>query len=280
MTTDTRPNATSDPSSSAAGVSPAGPVSSQIEDVQAQLDQARRAHGIRLTGEPIGRLVNIHRMRARSLSSDEAHAARVHEFERAQAARDEKAHRERARNLLAASQAPALHLEACRRYLDTDTPWAAKAKRLLARLAGGAGTLVAMLGARGTGKTQLAIAAIAGTCDRGLPARYIDARMLFMAIRDGMGRHEEVATYQQFLRPHLLVIDQLEERKDSPAELQMLFTIVDGRYAALRDTIVITNETAEAFEHAIGASIVDRIRERGRVIKCDWPSFRLAGAVG
>ena len=54
----------------------------------------------------------------------------------------------------------------------------------------------------------------------------------------------------------------------------MLTHIVNERYAANLDTIIVTNESLEAAQRSLGQSIVDRIRESGAFVACNWPSFR------
>ena len=46
------------------------------------------------------------------------------------------------------------------------------------------------------------------------------------------------------------------------------------RYGAMKDTILISNQTPDVFQKAIGSSILSRLQETGAIIQCDWPSFR------
>ena len=73
----------------------------------------------------------------------------------------------------------------------------------------------------------------------------------------------------------LLAIDETHDRGHTEHEDRILSRIVNKRYAALRSpTILISNETRSAASESLGASIVSRVHEAGKVIECDWPSFR------
>ena len=145
---------------------------------------------------------------------------------------------------------------------------------LRARL--GSGLLVALVGARGTGKTQLAACLIADVVEE-RSARYIKAPELFRVLREcfGPATHEsenEVVT--RFSAYSLLVIDATEERGQTSFEDRTLACIVDQRYDRELDTLLLSNETRAEFAQGAGSSILSRMTECGGVIECDWPSFR------
>jgi DNA replication protein DnaC len=99
---------------------------------------------------------------------------------------------------------------------------------------------------------------------------------LYLGIResyrdDGPREHEAI---ERFLAPRLLVIDEAHERGETAWEDRMLNYIVDTRYADMRDTVLISNQTAEDFRTAIGSSIYSRLTEVGGILVCDWPSYR------
>lgn len=73
-----------------------------------------------------------------------------------------------------------------------------------------------------------------------------------------------------------LVIDELHECDDLKNKHRVVTDIVDRRYAACRDTILIANQSLEDFAAACGDSIISRLSEHGCIIACDWPSYRSA----
>jgi len=170
--------------------------------------------------------------------------------------------------LLAAAGLPQRHRD------RTATDWPGKAWERVgeAILAGGT---VALVGKRGTGKTQMA-AELVKSATRGLgkSAWYTRADDLFDAMRaefDGKGRGKIM---QRAARVGLLVIDELQVRFDSAFEDRELTRLIDKRYGSMLPSVLIANLTPEAFWESVGPSIGDRMREGGTVIVCDWGSFR------
>lgn len=83
------------------------------------------------------------------------------------------------------------------------------------------------------------------------------------------------ALAQHYATVNLLVIDELQECGDDSRHKDRILTdLIDRRYAGLRDTILITNQTAQEFQSTTNASILSRLNEHGEVIICRWGSFR------
>lgn len=198
--------------------------------------------------------------------------------------------------LLARCGAPARHLGTTQ---HRGARWTVAKDRVLGVV--GSGAIVGLVGGRGTGKTQIAIEAmrraIAGGQDDygGHPgpyqftlmqfleryARYATAMEVFMAIKRvfAAGSTEtELSAMEVWTRPKLLVIDECQERGETEWENRMLTHIIDRRYGAKLDTVLISNLTSEAFAASMGESVIDRLRETGTLIVCDWPSFRAVTA--
>ena len=141
---------------------------------------------------------------------------------------------------------------------------------------GNAGVLIALIGPRGTGKTQLAAYAIRFMIEGGGTGRYITARALGQSVKDTYGHRDrsEGQAIREMVRPDILVIDELHERLASAWEAGLLVHVVDERYRAAKDTLLIGNELRAAFLRNVGPSIADRMTEGGGVIEMDWQSFR------
>lgn len=141
--------------------------------------------------------------------------------------------------------------------------------------------IVALIGRRGTGKTQMATMLGAAWKSSGHTARYTTAMEMFDALKSGYNQPPgENAAVQAFMGPSLLVIDELHVRLGTPWEEIVLATIVDRRYRDLKTTVLVSNLEHDAFRESVGASIYDRIRESGAVLECNWPGFRGAEPAG
>ena len=192
--------------------------------------------------------------------------------------RDASRARELAEDLWRHSNAPKIHAE---RTLATEGPsaaaWNLKLEALTAKL--GTGCTLAFVGDRGPGKTQMSVELIRRSCRAGRSARYATAMEFFLAVRDGFRKDgpSQVEVLSRYETPALLVLDEMQVRGDTRWEDQLLTHLIDTRYRARRDTILIANLTHEAFDAAVGPNITGRIIESGGVLSFDWPSFRGRG---
>lgn len=147
------------------------------------------------------------------------------------------------------------------------------------------GFLVVLLGIRGVGKTQLCVSVIHRCCQSQLTCAYIKALDLFRDLRRGFAqvgrgeraeREDDLAT--EWVKPDVLVVDELHERAETQFEQNSLINLLDRRYDAMKCTILIANQTKEEFASAMGDSVVSRIHETGEPIACDWTSYRKPGS--
>jgi DNA replication protein DnaC len=141
--------------------------------------------------------------------------------------------------------------------------------------------IVALIGTRGTGKTWLACGLVLDFCRAGRRAFYMNAMDYFLELRstfDDGSKMTQAKVEEKYLRPALLVLDEVHERGDTAWEDRTLTRIVNKRYEAELATVLISNQTPEQFAERVGASIADRIHDGGGVIRCEWPSLRGATA--
>lgn len=166
---------------------------------------------------------------------------------------------------------PPLHME---RQVRTHPEWSSKLATLRSML--GTGFIVALLGIRGTGKTQMAVELARDVINADKWARYVRVRDLMLRIRRGFqpDGEKEADIIAPLLACRLLILDEAHERAESDAETVAMANIIDHRYAAKRDCLIISNHEPDRFRESVGTSIYERIVERGGVIVCDWPSFR------
>ena len=156
------------------------------------------------------------------------------------------------------------------------------------------GGIVAMIGDRGPGKTQMA-AELARLGDwkpdrkqftRGdglivhqsktaLYRRAMDIFMELAHVRKNHVKSSEKEVLDRLGDVGLLVIDEFQERPETEYTSRALSNMLDKRYASSRPTIVIANLTRKEMFSALGASIVNRARENGKSIEFNWPSYRV-----
>lgn len=159
---------------------------------------------------------------------------------------------------------------------DHSGDWGRVLARLIARL--GAGITAAVVGNRGTGKTQMAACLGLAAVDKwgyatdrlGQPVRpvkYTTAAEMFTVLKAGMLSGDEMKTRRLYDSPRLLVIDEIQERANTEYEARTLVQIIDTRYARKLDTVLIGNLKPDAFRAQMGASVISRMAETGGIVE-------------
>ena len=149
----------------------------------------------------------------------------------------------------------------------------------------GTGFLVAILGPRGTGKSQLGACLCRAEIERcpsshpflSSPVKYMTVMDFFLQVKATFkndSSKSEQSILQSLESPRLLVLDEVQERTGSDFENRLLTHLVDARYQAKRDTLLIGNLSAAALAESLGPSIASRMEECGGAIKMEWDSFR------
>ncbi len=137
--------------------------------------------------------------------------------------------------------------------------------------------MVFLLGARGVGKTWMSCGLVNAFCDQGRYAKYMDAMDYFLELKATYERNSE-KTQQQieagYIRPELLILDEVHERGDTQWEDRMLTRLVNKRYSAVLSTVLISNQKQDVFMDRVGESIADRVYDGGGLFVCDWGSMR------
>lgn len=173
---------------------------------------------------------------------------------------------------LAKANIPALHRNLPASEIDGDG-WKKLRDRVAAKL--GSGFIIALTGHRGTGKTQLAVEILKSCARAGNRPFYCTAMGFFLDIKESFrSKGSEKAVIEAYVAPACLVIDEMQERGETPWEDRLLTHLIDRRYGAQKDTLIISNQTREKFLESIGESVSSRIIETGGVAVCDWPSYR------
>lgn len=141
------------------------------------------------------------------------------------------------------------------------------------------GRCLVFFGAPGTGKTHLACGIVRHVVEKGGTALYttaLDAVGRIRATWDKSSRTEtEEEAMGSLVTSDILVIDEMGRQTDTAHEREMLFRIIDRRYANLRPVVLVSNLSREKLRDFLGTALIDRLSESGGKFLCfDWASQR------
>jgi DNA replication protein DnaC len=136
--------------------------------------------------------------------------------------------------------------------------------------------LVFLVGQRGTGKTQLAGVVARIMCMKhGISPHYY--RMADWLGDFKRAAYDDGERESRLLARHargLLILDEIQERYDTKAEDLILTRLIDHRYGAMAPTILIANLKPDELRATLGASVMSRSDEIGKLIVLDGENFR------
>jgi DNA replication protein DnaC len=141
------------------------------------------------------------------------------------------------------------------------------------------GGAVILEGKPGRGKTHLAVAIAYRALQNGFDALFTTAADLIddlsAASREGRLR-EALGLY---LRPHVLVVDEVGYLTYGDNAANVLFNVVNERHIKRRAMVFTTNKHPKRWgavlhDDDLAEAIVDRILHRGRLLRLDGPSVR------
>jgi DNA replication protein DnaC len=134
-------------------------------------------------------------------------------------------------------------------------------------------------GKPGRGKTHLAIAIAYRGIQNGFDALFTTAAELIehLSAASRVGKMRE--TIAEYLRPHVLVVDEVGYLAYGDDAANVLYHVVNDRHIRRRSMLFTTNKHPKQWGRALhdedlAEAIVDRILERGRLLRLDGPSIR------
>jgi DNA replication protein DnaC len=141
------------------------------------------------------------------------------------------------------------------------------------------GRSVILEGKPGRGKTHLAIAIAYRALQNGFEALFTTAVALIDDL-SAAGREKRLRdALARYLKPHVLVVDEVGYLTYGDDAANVLFHVVNERHIRRRAMIFTTNKHpkhwgAVLHDDDLADAIVDRILDRGRLLRLDGPSMR------
>lgn len=131
----------------------------------------------------------------------------------------------------------------------------------------------------GVGKTHIAVALAVAACAAGYSIYFtsLDDLVRKLKIAEATGRFNRQLNF--YLRPALLVVDEVGYLKLDRAEANMFFQLISRRYE--RGSVIITSNKsfpewgAVLGDDILATAILDRLLHHCEVIGIDGPSYRL-----
>lgn len=173
------------------------------------------------------------------------------------------------------SRVPKLHRDSVDNARFTGGEWGQALAGLCAKLDDG--FMAALVGQRGSGKTQLSACLSKAAADRCMSVRYYRAMDLFLDARACFSdkSRSEIELVKIHENLGFLVIDEAHVRGNSDWEDRTLNHILDHRYGSKRATLIISNQSMKDFVAQVGLSVVSRMNETGMIIDCSgWTDRR------
>ncbi len=141
-----------------------------------------------------------------------------------------------------------------------------------------AGRSAVFCGRPGNGKTHLACAIASAAIHGGRDAVFTTAIRLVRRIKETWSRDSvetESEAIRSFVRPDLLVIDEIGVQFGSETEKLLLFDVLNDRYEQRKSVVLVSNLAIDGVKEFLGERVFDRLREDdGVYIPFTWDSYR------
>lgn len=138
---------------------------------------------------------------------------------------------------------------------------------------------VCLLGPPGVGKTMLAVGLSIAACQAGYSVYFTTADDMVRNLKEAEAGGRFARKLQTYLKPAVLVLDEVGYLPLSRAEGNMVFQLVSRRYE--RGSIILTSnktfsEMGQVFgDEVLATAILDRLLHHAEVLSIKGPSYRL-----
>jgi hypothetical protein len=141
------------------------------------------------------------------------------------------------------------------------------------------GRSLILAGKPGRGKTHLAIAIAYRAIQNGFDAFFTTAAALIDDLSAAFRAGELAQALPTYTHPAILVVDEVGYLTYGTDAANMLFHVVNERHRRHRPMIFTTNKSLKAWgrvlhDEDLAQAIIDRVLERGRLLRLDGPSVR------
>jgi DNA replication protein DnaC len=141
------------------------------------------------------------------------------------------------------------------------------------------GESLILSGKSGRGKTHLAVAIAQRAIELGYEAVFVSASRLVDSVASQVSRGRGRGAWQRYLRPSLLILDDIGFAMHNVHAASVLFQIVSERHRLGRSMIVTAHKPPEQWGELLcnqdaGEAIMERLLEAGSHIELGGPSMR------
>ena len=147
------------------------------------------------------------------------------------------------------------------------------------------GNSVILEGKPGRGKTHLAIAIAYRALQNGFDGLFVNCAELIDDLSCASRKGELRDALTRYLKPHVLVVDEVGYLAYGNDAANVLFHVVNERHIKKRAMVFTTNKHPKRWgpvlhDDDLAEAIVDRILDRGRLLRLDGPSLRTKHLAG